>query len=86
MAIAQGGWYTFAVPEFTRKESIAKEIGRLYNVSVTDIRTVSMTGKTRRAGKKMVAAKRSDWKKAMVRLAKGQKIAVFDIGDAAQKA
>lgn len=79
MVLAQRGWYTFAVAKIARKEVIAKEISKLYSVSVRDIRTIKMTGKTHRSGKKMVMAKKTDWKKAMVRLAKGQRIPVFEV-------
>lgn len=81
MMLAQRGWYTFAVGAFERKEAIAKKIGDLYNVTVREIRTIRRSGKMHRSGKKMVMKQRPDWKKAMVRLAKGQKIAVFDIGE-----
>lgn len=79
MAQAATGWYTFAVRKFARKEQIAKEINDSYKVQVTDINTVSRTGKVRRAGRKMQMTKRSDWKKAVVRLAKGQRIPVFEV-------
>lgn len=84
MALAQTGWYTFAVNAFARKEQIAKEISRLYNVTVREIRTVRRVGKMHRTGKKMIMKQHTDWKKAMVRLMKGQKIAVFDIGEQAK--
>lgn len=81
MIAAQSGWYSFVVPAHVRKEDIAKEISDLYAVRVTDVRTIKRTGKARRTGRKMIVKRRPDWKRAMVKLAKGQKIAVFDIGD-----
>lgn len=86
MTLAQKGWYTFAVAAFSRKETIAKEIGLLYNVTVREIHTIRRKGKMHRTGRKAVIKQRPDWKKAMVRLAKGQKIAVFDIGEQTPKA
>lgn len=86
MTLAQQGWYTFAVPAFSRKEHIAKDISRLYNVTVSEVRTIRKVGKMHRTGKKMIMKRRADWKKAMVRLVKGQKIAVFDIGEQSSKA
>jgi len=79
MTLAQRGWYTFAVTKTARKEAIAKAINRLYAVTVVDVRTVKKVGKVHRAGKKMIAIKKSDWKKAMVKLAKGQRIPVFEV-------
>lgn len=81
MALAQQGWYSFVVSAGSRKESIAKEIGALYNVTVKEVRTIRRKGKMHRTGKKMIMKRKADWKKALVRLAKGQKIAVFDIGE-----
>ncbi len=81
MILAQGGWYSFAVPARLRKEDIAREISDLYKVNVTDVRTVKRTGKLHRTGRKMIMKRRPDWKKAMVKLKKGQKIAIFEIGD-----
>ncbi len=74
------GWYTFAVGAGARKEQIAAEIAKLYSVTVVDVRTIRMHGKTRRVGKKMSTIARPDWKKALVRLKSGQKIDVFEVG------
>jgi len=79
MLLAQKGWYTFAVSKNARKETIAKAIRALYNVQVTEIRTMRKTGKTRRVGRSMRTVTRPDWKKAMVALAKGQTIPVFEV-------
>jgi large subunit ribosomal protein L23 len=76
---ASKGWYTFMVRFGARKETIVGDIKGLYAVDVTEIRTMSRNGKLRRAGKKMRLVQRSDWKKAVVRLAEGQKIPVFEV-------
>lgn len=80
IANAQKGWYTFVFGAFVRKETIAKTIGHLYNVTVREVRTIRMKGKTRRVGRSMRTHKTADWKKAMVQLKKGQTIPVFEIG------
>jgi large subunit ribosomal protein L23 len=74
------GWYTFAVSAAARKEQIAAEIAKLYNVKVVAVRTIRMHGKTRRVGRKMSTIARPDWKKALVQLKSGQKIDVFEVG------
>lgn len=79
LTLAARGWYTFMAVPFARKEQIASEIHDIYKVDVVDVRTMIMHGKMRRAGKKMQAAKRQDWKKTMVRLKPGQKIAIFEV-------
>jgi large subunit ribosomal protein L23 len=72
------GWYTFATISHAHKETIAKAINLMYNVTVRKIRSVSQHGKARKAGKKMKLVNRPDWKKVYVKLAKGQTIAAFE--------
>lgn len=75
---AAAGWYTFAAHEASQKPVIAKAIEDLYKVDVTDVRTMIMHGKERRTGKRMKRVRRSDWKKALVRLKAGQKIDAYE--------
>lgn len=77
--LAGRGWYTFVVDKHARKEEIAKAIGALYAVVVTDVRTVAVHGKERRVGRMRKSVKKSDWKKALVKLAPGQRIDAFEV-------
>lgn len=79
LTLAAKGWYTFAVARQAAKGIIAQEVHRLYTVDVVDVRTVSLHGKTRRVGKRMLPVQRSDWKKAIVRLKEGQRIDAFEV-------
>jgi len=79
LVLASQGWYTFVVDLQAEKKEIASTVSSLYKVTVTDVRTIHMHGKMRRTGKKMTYSKKSDWKKAMVQLAKGQKIDAFEV-------
>jgi large subunit ribosomal protein L23 len=79
LLLAAQGWYTFVVALQAEKKQIASDIATFYNVTVTEVRTVHMHGKTRRVGKKMQHTKKSDWKKAIVHLAAGQKIDAFEV-------
>lgn len=54
------------------KTQIRRAVESLFNVNVQSVSTVRVNGKTKRFGKGM--GKRSDWKKAYVRLADGQTI------------
>ena len=81
MTQAQTGWFTFAVPTEVSKRDIAHEISRHYKVTVAQVRTMTRRGKVRRVGKKMLHVTKSDWKKAMVRLAAGQTIEAFGEGE-----
>lgn len=77
LALANRGWYTFAVEKTAVKGHIASAIAKQYKVKVEDVRTVTVRGKTRRVGKSMRTISHSDWKKALVRLTKGQTIDTF---------
>lgn len=81
MALASTGWYTFAVALKSRKEDIIKAIQALYSVTVRQVRTMRVAGKTRKAGKRAKLVTRIDWKKALVKLEKGQKIRIFDVSE-----
>lgn len=85
LSLAARGWYTFAVDAASSKPVIAKAIGGLYNVDVTDVRTMIMHGKERRSGKRQKKVIKSDWKKALVRLKEGQKIDAFEVTGEAEK-
>jgi len=80
MGLVSRGWYTFVVSLHARKEEIAHDVAAMYKVQVIDIKTISMHGKMRRAGKKQKQVKRQDWKKAIVQLKKGQTIDAFSVG------
>lgn len=75
----RGGWYTFVTKAASNKAQIASEIAKHYKVKVTKIRTMTMPGKTRRVGRKMHTVTKIDWKKALVKLGKDQKISDFEV-------
>ena len=79
LALASRGWYTFEASIDASKYTIASEISRMYKVTVQEVRTITMHGKVRRVGRKAIATAKPDWKKAMVRLKKGQKIDAFEV-------
>jgi large subunit ribosomal protein L23 len=51
-------------------------IEHIFNVHVEKVNTIAMKGKYKRRGK--ILGKRRDWKKAIVSLAAGEKIAFFE--------
>lgn len=79
LTLAATGWYSFMVRKASEKPAIARAISDFYKVQVVRVRVASMHGKTRRVGKLMKYTKKSDWKKAFVYLAKGQKISAFEV-------
>ena len=72
------GWYAFKVARTARKGTIARVVADAYKVTVIDVRTLHMHGKTRKAGRRQMITRKPDWKKALVRLAKGQTINEFE--------
>ncbi len=57
------------------KIEIREAVSRLLKVKVIDVHTLNVIGKDRRVGKSV--GKRSDWKKAIVRLAPGENVEFF---------
>lgn len=69
--------YTFKVSKNANKIEIQKAIEKIFNVHVLKVNTLNQTGKVKRMGKYI--GKRADWKKAIVKLKAGDKIAEFDV-------
>jgi large subunit ribosomal protein L23 len=68
--------YTFEVGETANKLQIKNAVQTLFSVEVEAVRTVIMRGKTKRFGR--YYGKRSNWKKAYIRLAKGDSLNFFE--------
>jgi len=64
------GRHTFRVALDATKLEVRQAVEKLFNVDVKSIQIVNVKGKNKRFGQ--VNGKRSDWKKAIVRLAEGQ--------------
>jgi large subunit ribosomal protein L23 len=67
---------TFRVSLKANKIEIRKAIEVLFKVKVLGVNTIHVKGKEKRLGK--TTGMRPDWKKAVVTLAPGEKIAGFD--------
>jgi len=66
------GRHTFRVSRDATKIEVRKAVEKLFDVTVRSVQMVNVPGKTKKFGSK--EGKRSDWKKAIVRLAEGQDI------------
>ena len=66
-----GAVYCFKADARANKVQIAQAVTSLFGVKVVEVRTANVLGKTKRAGRFL--GKRSDWKKAWVRVAPGEK-------------
>jgi large subunit ribosomal protein L23 len=67
---------TFVVHPRANKHDIRRAVEELFDVRVVDVRTMRQPRKRRRVGKHIGC--RSEWKKAIVRLAEGQSIEFFE--------
>lgn len=79
-AQAAAGMFIFDVPTTANKQQIAASVAKQYDVTVVDVNVVVAKGKEKRGyrkGDKPFVGRRSDVKKAYVRLAEGQTIAAF---------
>jgi len=70
-----GGKYVFEVAPAANKFEIRQAVEALFNVQVKEVRTLMTHGKVKRVGR--FETKKSNWKKAIVTLAEGQKIDFF---------
>lgn len=66
------GRHTFKVATTATKLEVRKAVEKLFGVNVRSVQIVNVTGKTKRFGQR--EGRRSDWKKAIVKLAEGQDI------------
>jgi len=62
----------FKVDKTATKSEIKKAVQAIFEVDVTNVRTVNVKGKTKMFSRR--SGKRNDWKKAYVTLAEGQSI------------
>jgi large subunit ribosomal protein L23 len=66
------GQYTFRVKTDASKREIARAVEKLFDVEVERVQVVNVKGKQKRFG--AILGRRSDWKKAYVRLKAGNEI------------
>ncbi|MDD5170475.1 MAG: 50S ribosomal protein L23 [Syntrophales bacterium] len=76
--IVKDGWnqHVFAVDRRANKIEIANAVEKLFKVKVLNVRTMNMLGKKRRLGK--TVGEKPSWKKAVVTLAEGNRIEIFE--------
>lgn len=68
--------FIFQVHPHANKHEIRQAIEHYFGVKVTEVRTMNVRGKVKRLGR--FSGKRADWKKAIVTLAAGDSIDLFD--------
>lgn len=68
--------YAFVVARDANKIEIRHAVESLFDVEVVDVRTMNYRGKARRVGRHI--GRRPGYKKAIVKLAEGQQIDVYE--------
>ena len=68
--------YTFCVKKSANKIEIKKAVEEIFKVKVVGVNTVRINGKMKRMGR--YEGKTSDYKKAIVQLAEGDSIEIFE--------
>jgi len=74
--LAGGNKYVFEVDPRANKNQIREAVQIAFNVRVLDVNTMNIKGKPKRFGRRLVH--QPDWKKAVVTLAEGDKIELFE--------
>ena len=67
---------TFEVDKNANRVQIQAAVENLFKVKVENVRTLHVKGKVKRRGR--IVGKRKDWKKAIVKLAPGERIEFFE--------
>ncbi len=75
-ALMADGKYTFRVDDRAHKTQIAAAVEEVFEVSVTAVRTATVRAKPKRRG--LHSGKTRAWKKAIVQLAPGDRIELFE--------
>jgi large subunit ribosomal protein L23 len=70
------GQYTFEVDRRTNKNQIKRAVEDAFDVSVTRVNTANVKSKPKRQG--LTRGRTSSWKKAVVTLAEGDRIELFE--------
>jgi large subunit ribosomal protein L23 len=70
--------YTFIVDRNANKTHIKQAVEQIFDVKVVGVNTLNRRGKVKRRG--LVVGKRPDTKRAIVTVAEGDRIELFDAG------
>jgi large subunit ribosomal protein L23 len=75
-ALMADGKYTFRVDDRAHKTQISDAVEKIFDVKVIGVRTLQVRSKPKRRG--MFAGRTRSWKKAVVQLAPGDRIELFE--------
>jgi large subunit ribosomal protein L23 len=68
--------YAFEIADDANKPQVKQAVENAFKVKVTGVNVVTMPGKTRRIGRRLIQTR--SWKKAIITLQSGDKIEFFE--------
>lgn len=78
MKLAQNGLYTFEVDKKANKPLIAKAVSEKFNVKVLKVKIINVKGRIKSQKRARKTYQTVGFKKALVQLGKGEKLAIFE--------
>lgn len=75
-ALMADGKYTFRVDDRSHKTQVRKAVEEIFGVKVVEVRTIKVRSKPKRRG--LHNGRTRSWKKAIVKLAPGERIELFE--------
>lgn len=78
MKLAESGLYTFEVDKNAAKPLIAKAVAEKFKVKVVNVKVMNVKGKVKQQKRVRKSFSASGYKKALVQVGKGEKIAIFE--------
>ena len=79
--LMEHGQYTFEVSRTATKEQVKSAVETIFKVQVVGVNTINVQGKERlkrRRSARALPGRQPAWKKAVVKLAPGQRIEIFE--------
>lgn len=78
---AASGKYTLQVDKRATKKEVGRAVEEVFGVKVRKVKTIIVKGKKKRIGRRRREVAQPDWKKAVVQLAEGNKIDLFETSE-----
>ena len=78
MTLAKNGLYTFEIDKNATKPQVAKKVSEKFNVKVMEVKMINSKGKVKSQRRVRKSYTKAGFKKAIIRVSKGQTIALFE--------
>ncbi|MBU1031360.1 50S ribosomal protein L23 [Patescibacteria group bacterium] len=78
MILAKSGLYTFEIDKNATKPQVAKVVADKFNVKILEVKIINVKGKTKSQKRVRKSYNTSGYKKAIVKVQKGQIIPLFE--------